>query len=236
MPQPNATLENLERLMREAPGCPICHFGCESGRHYIDGVMYESVNDYGLRQKLTRSMGFCAFHSQEMLTISGAKLGAAIIEQAILREALRRTDKLANGRNVFLPSLSSKTHPNASLIPTSDACPACQREREAETRALAELLQHWDDYWQRLLLQAGGLCMAHFSQATTLTSDKTLIRKLKNSHRPIWEALDAHLSEFIRKQDYRFRDEPIPPEEAIASRRAIAILTGEPRKHGGCGD
>ena len=52
MPQPNATLETLQRLMQHTPGCPICRFGYESGHRYIDSVMYESVNDYGLRRQL----------------------------------------------------------------------------------------------------------------------------------------------------------------------------------------
>lgn len=234
MPHPNATLEDLERLMREAPGCPICHLGCKSGLQYIDGVMYESVNDYGLRQQLTQSLGFCAFHSQEMLTIAGAKLGAAIIEQSMLREALRRSQKLANGRNGFLSSFSPKNI-DPPLAPSSETCPACQHERETEIRALEELLQHWDAHWLKLLVHAGGFCAPHFAQAIALSPDKTLIQTLKASHKRIWEALDVHLSEFIRKQDYRFRDEPILPEEAVASRRAIAIITGEPRNHGGCG-
>ena len=233
---PNLTLEDLDRLMHHTPGCPICHYGCESGRRYIDGVMYESVNDYGLRQKLTRTMGFCAFHSQEMLTIPGAKLGAAIIEQAMLKEALSRLSKPANGRGTFFSSFSSKNQSNPFHVPSSDACPACQHEREAETRALEELLQQWDAHWLALLTQAGGLCLPHLGQAIALTSDKTLTQTLKTSHQRIWDELDAHLSEFIRKQDYRFRDEPILPAEATASRRAMAILTGEPRQHGSCGE
>jgi hypothetical protein len=48
-------------------------------------------------------------------------------------------------------------------------------------------------------------------------------------HESLWQEIIAQLDEFIRKQDYRFRDEVIGEEEAVASRRTIAILTGEPR-------
>ena len=231
----NLTLEDLERLMQHTPGCPICHYGCESGRRYIDGVMYESVNDYGLRQKLTQTMGFCAFHSQEMLTIPGAKLGASIIEQAMLKEALSRLSKPANGRGFLLSSFSSKNQTNPFRISSSSTCPACNHEQEAETRALEELLQHWDAHWLALLARAGGFCLPHLGQALAMISDKALSQTLKTSHQRIWEALDSDLSEFIRKQDYRFREEAILPAEAMASRRAMAILTGEPRQHGACG-
>jgi len=50
-----------------------------------------------------------------------------------------------------------------------------------------------------------------------------------NAQRRIWERLLAQLSEFIRKNDYRFRDEPVG-EEGDAWLRAIAALAGAQRE------
>ena len=227
MTQPNATLEDLERILHEQEGCPICHYGREAGRKYLDGVMYESVNDFGLRQRLVENMGFCAFHSQEILTFPGAKLGAAIIEQAMLKEALRRIDGASPARSSLFSRGNKGAH--VSLVPDRSTCPACLHEQGAEQRAIEELLAHWDDIWAGLLEKAGGMCFNHLMQALRL-APKSTGQTLKNMHEHLWQEIIAQLDEFIRKQDYRFRDEEISEEEGSASRRTIAILTGEPKR------
>jgi len=226
MTQPNATLEDLERILHEQEGCPICHYGREAGRKYLDGVMYESVNDFGLRQRLVKNMGFCAFHSQEILTFPGAKLGAAIIEQAMLKEALRRMEDVSPARG----SIFSRGNKNGSgsSVPDRNNCPACLHEQAAEQRAIEELLTHWDETWAGLLENAGGMCFNHLTLTLRL-APKSTAKTLKAMHKDLWQTLIAQLDEFIRKQDYRFRDESISEEEGVASRRTIAILTGEPK-------
>ncbi len=226
MSQPNATLEDLTAILQTKEGCPICHYGRMSGRRYLDGVMYESVNDFGLRQKLVDNMGFCAFHSQEMLTFPGAKLGAAIIEQAMLKEAVRRMEETAQTRS----GLFSRGSKNAFefAAPDRNTCPACLHEQGSEKRAIEELIAHWDNSWATHLEKSGGLCFNHLTQALKL-APKDVARTMKAVHKRLWQEMIAQLDEFIRKQDYRFRDEIISQEEAIASRRTIAILTGEPR-------
>ncbi len=225
MSQPNATLEDLEAILHQREGCPICHYGRMSGRKYLDGVMYESVNDFGLRQRLVSNMGFCAFHSQEILTFPGTKLGAAIIEQAMLKEALRRMDATSPGRNSFF-SRGAK-NPPAAAAPDVGSCPACLHERASEQRAIEDLLAHWDASWEELLKKSGGMCFNHLVQALKL-APKPIGKKLKQMHAELWREIISQLDEFIRKQDYRFRNEAISEDEAIASRRTIAILTGEP--------
>ncbi len=226
MSQPNATLEDLSIILHEKQGCPICHYGRQAGRKYLDGVMYESVNDFGLRERLVQNMGFCAFHSQEMLTFPGAKLGTAIIEQAMLKEALRRIKATSSGRNSFF-SRGSKSE-SFHAAPDRNTCPACLHEQASERRAIEELLAYWNDDWAGLLEKSGGMCFNHLALALHL-APKATAKSLKQMHERRWREIIAQLDEFIRKQDYRFRHEPISEEEAIASRRSIDILTGEPR-------
>ena len=226
MTQPNATLEDLHTILTGQEGCPICQYGRLAGRKYLDGVMYESVNDYGLRERLVKNMGFCAFHSQEILTFPGAKLGAAIIEQAMLKEALRRMQGVSGGRSSLF-SRGSKSS-DTSTLPDRQSCPACLHEQQAEKRAIEELLSHWDDDWLRLLENSGGMCFNHLMQTLRL-APKPIGKTLRTLHERLWQDIIGQLDEFIRKQDYRFRDEFISEEEGIASRRTIAILTGEPK-------
>ena len=226
MPQPNNLLETLETILHQQTGCPICHYGRQAGRNYLDGILYESVNDYGLRQRLAENLGFCDFHSREMLTFAGAKLGAAIIEQAMLKEALRQMEQLSGSRRPRF-SRSKKQGPGLKL-PDKDACMVCQFEQAHERMAIEDLLKHWDASWARLLQDAGGLCLQHLGQSL-LRAPGPVQKELKQMHKTLWQTHIAHLDEFIRKQDYRFRDEIISEQEGLASRRTIAILTGEPR-------
>lgn len=224
MSQPTATLEDLASLLQTESGCAICHYSRQAGRKYLDGVMYESVNDFGLRQQLARTLGFCEFHSRELLTFPGAKLGAAIIEQAMLQEALRRLNTLKPQRRSMFSLVRKGALPLKP--PDSAHCPACLYEEAAAQRAIEELLQHWDARWEYLLSNAGGLCFNHLNAALAIASP-TMARRLQQMHQRLWQIVIAQLDEFIRKQDYRFRDEIIDDEEGLASRRAIAILTGE---------
>ena len=70
-----------------------------------------------------------------------------------------------------------------------------------------------------------GLCLPHFRQALARVRDERVFEALINVQRVVWERLVSHLSEFIRKSDYRFQDESWG-EERDAWLRAIAALTG----------
>lgn len=218
----SSTLEDLKRLMARGPGCPVCRYEQQAGVHFLDGLLYESVNDFGLRQQLTRSLGFCAYHSWASLAIPGTRLGTAIIEQAMLKEALRRLHDQSPGRRSLLGKRAS--------LPSEDrACPVCVHEQQAATRAIEELVKAWDETWARALESAGGLCYNHLRQAIHLAPDPVTARALKDVHAHLWQQMVDYLDEFIRKHDYRFREETILDEESEALRQAIRILTGEPR-------
>ena len=68
----------------------MCRAAAQSGRRYLDSLLFESVTDPDIRARLEASLGFCAFHHRLMLTFPGERLGVAIIEQALLKEALQR--------------------------------------------------------------------------------------------------------------------------------------------------
>jgi hypothetical protein len=68
----------------------------------------------------------------------------------------------------------------------------------------------------------GPLCVPHLQQALTFQGPAVLA-----TTRAIWGALDQHLAEYIRKEDYRFRREPRGAEQG-APRWAVALLSGAP--------
>ena len=202
-------------------GCPVCRFAHASGQRYLEGIIYDSVNDVGLRQELERGLGFCGRHSRAMLDIAGARLGAAILEQAMLREALRRLEHRSFARRGLI-----NRRAEAAPMP-GDRCPVCAQEQAAARRALEDLLAHWHDDWAEALENSGGLCYNHLHQALALASDPAVRDQLKGIHQRLWRQLVDQLDAFIRKHDYRFRGEAILDEESRAIVRAMAALTGE---------
>jgi hypothetical protein len=74
---------------------------------------------------------------------------------------------------------------------------------------------------------AGGLCLPHLEQALRSRQQATTRTLLLQLHQTLWEQLVGHLSEFIRKQDHRFRREPVTDDERSAIERSIAVLTGK---------
>ncbi len=70
-----------------------------------------------------------------------------------------------------------------------------------------------------------GLCLPHFRQALALVRKEATFGTLVCAQRAIWERLVGHLSESIRKSDYRHLDE-VWGEEAGAWIRAVTALVG----------
>jgi hypothetical protein len=42
------------------PGCPLCRLSEQVINRYLDAILYESVNDPGIREQFHRSLGYCS--------------------------------------------------------------------------------------------------------------------------------------------------------------------------------
>lgn len=213
--------------MLQQPGCPICHAGNRAGRSRIDALLYDSVTDKDSREQLAASLGFCRSHSQQLLTFPGERLGATIIEWAVLREAQRRLQRSASST---APSLRQRLRGQATGQPPltpAGPCPVCTHQAEIEARALRELLENLVGDLEAPLRVAGGLCWPHLELAMATARSPQQQAALASLHNAAWQELIDLMSEFIRKRDYRFSGEAISDEESAALERAIRVLTGE---------
>lgn len=234
MRKQSATYQQLQAAL-QSPGCPVCRLGQEAGRAYLDSLLWESVNDPRIQRSIAGGGGFCGRHSRELLTFPGARLGAAILERAVLRQALQTLDAPAPGkpqaaglRERFIGSLGGRQNPaTGQPEPLAVPCPACAQQDEAERRALDVLLHHLAGELDQALVQAGGLCIPHLQQAMQMTNSQSTINALREVQRQAWAGLVADLDEFIRKNDHRFRKEPMSEEQRMAVERAVAVTTGE---------
>ena len=225
------------------PGCAVCRLKADSANQFLDTLLWEHVNDPGTRRDIRRARGFCREHAWGLVR-PGASLGVALIMRDVLQSALKL---MASASFQALPFLSlQRLHEAlASKQPTSATadlvarlgpqamCPACKQAKIMERIYLDTLLDALlgEDGLLAAYESSDGLCLPHFRQALTQVRSEAVFEALINAQRAIWERLATDLSEFIRKNAYRFRDEPLG-EEGDAWLRAVAALAGSRPERG----
>jgi Family of unknown function (DUF6062) len=205
---PSADL--LHALAR--PGCAVCHLTQRAVGRFLRSVAYEQVNDVELRAELRSAGGFCRAHAQRWLGMPGNVLGTAIIYRDVITAALGSLDAAAE-RGGLRGRLRGRA--------PQSVCVACRAETEAQDRSIDALLEAVDD---PALPGSEGLCLPHTRRAVERGGARAepLVR-LARQHA---QQIVADLDEVIRKEDYRFKDEPRTDAERTAPRRAVAWTTG----------
>jgi hypothetical protein len=207
------------KLACQKPGCPICALIQRAGTRYIEGIFTESLLDPIIRQNLVDSYGFCSEHAWQSIDLKlSDALGQAILYQDLVKDIMDMLQE--NGEN-----------PGAQLASTLTpvkTCPACSIEqvtlkRLIDSMTIALRNQDFVDVYN----QSGGLCIPHLKQ---------LLPKLEKKQQAVilshqldcMERLKIELAEFIRKSDYRFRDE-IMGKEGDSYKRAADMICGKHR-------
>jgi hypothetical protein len=211
-------------------GCPVCRLVHRTTDRYLDSLLYESVLDPTLREKLKRSHGFCSEHVEMLRNHPGRSLGIALIYETLLR---RVTDVMEEG-NLEAGSLRDRirgagSHGRAlaGRLAPDLPCPACEIKHEA-TRNNLELLIAFldDDKLYEAYAEGEGLCLPHLAWAVSLVSEEETLQRLLLPQISRYRLLLADLAEYIRKSDHRFRHETLGPEGDVWLRVMNAITGG----------
>ena len=207
-------------------GCPICALTARALERFFGGLVYERVNDRGLREAIRRAYGLCATHGV-MLREARSALGIAIIQRDVLRAAAAAIAAPTRTGRGWRESLLGR-QADGPLAP-GGPCVACQLADETADLWSGVLAQHYAEL--RPDLQAsGGLCLGHLRVAFA-TAPAEVAGALREDQLAIWARLEAELDEFIRKHDHQFADEPVGAERD-AWARATALLAGDQRAAG----
>jgi hypothetical protein len=211
-------------------GCAICALTVRSLERFFAGLVYERVNDVGLRETIRRSFGLCAAHAG-MLREARSALGIAIIQRDVLRAASAAVargaapGRAAQGwRERLLGGLSS----GDPLAPDAP-CVGCRLADEMVDNWLGVLGQHYAELRPRFQ-SSPGLCLIHL-RAALAGVPAEVASMLRDDQRAIWGRLEAELDEFIRKHDHQFAGEAMGPERD-AWARATDLLAGDARAVG----
>jgi len=215
MPDAQTTYEL--RLACDQPGCPVCTLVRRAGARYVESIFNESMLDPDVRRKLAESLGFCYDHTWRSIDLKlSDALGHAILYQDLVE-------------NVLQTITGNERNPGGQLADALDpgvACPACRIEQAAQERALSSLaagLRETD--FVSDFRHSSGLCLPHLRQLLPSLDQKRQMLVLDHQRQEL-ESLKGELAEFIRKNDYRFRDEVIG-KEGDSYRRAAEMLKGK---------
>jgi hypothetical protein len=218
----------------------VCRLKAEAADEYLDSLIWESVNDPGIRRRVRKARGFCYEHAWR-LEPHRESVGVTIIMHDVLNSMLKVTE---DAQFQKLPVLSlrrtkkaldpkrpaAETAKVVAELSPQTPCPVCVEAEEMEGIYLDTLIENLVDEEDLLAAfqSSDGLCLPHFRRSLTRLHDEAVFEALMAAQRAIWERLVGHLSEIIRKADYRFKDEA-RGEEVGASVRAIAAIAGARR-------
>jgi hypothetical protein len=213
------------------PGCALCRLATRSVREYFSALGYEQVNDVELRDALRAADGYCRRHAWLFLEQGGNRLGVAIIYRDLVQHARERL----GGRGLGLASgvgrrlgrlLGGERGDQRYSARPGAGCAACRVEAEAEARYRGTLLAHLGEAELRQRFAASsGLCQPHLARALAAGGSGSDRSWLEADAARRLDGLVAELDEYIRKHDYRFRQEGFGAEED-SPQRAVERIVG----------
>lgn len=216
------------------PDCPICSLREKAVSGYLNTLLYEEVNDIGVRAQIRRAKGFCKQHSWQLRAM-GDPLAHAIIYRDLASEMLKAlreppAEHVKPGGWPFLRGAKGPRRVAESLKRRAE-CPVCKRAHETEARYLSSLLNYLgsDREMREAYGKSDGLCLPHLIEALEEASGiaaETLIAK----ERALLEALLKELEQLCQKFDYRFSSEPWAGEQDAwirAVKHWVGLLNAE---------
>ncbi len=233
---------DIQRALGE-PGCAFCRLMAQSADRYLDTVLWEMVTDPDARSEINLARGYCRQHGWLLVRV-GAALGVAIISHGVLDTLLRELSSFPqeNAPEELLQSWlrglerrrpSRLTEKLVAALSPQTPCPVCVQQQALERQLAETLLAHLDEPGglAGIYRESDGLCLEHFRLMLTFARKAPAAGMLVSAQRSVWERLHAELGEFIRKKDFRFKDELFGSEKD-AWRRALEAISGPPPRSG----
>lgn len=200
----------------EGEGCSLCVLESKEVNRYLGGLLYEHVNERGIRKNLVESRGFCPRHGHLLAAMSDGT-GVAILYKDQLQLF-----------SSFLESLKSES-PRKSLplewtVPGK--CPACVYQDNTRNRFMKNFLEVISlPEGMDAFSGSKGLCVPHFLLVLSNPGKEEALRELIPAVREKFSHLIDEVKEFIRRQDFRYGNDDFG-KERDAWRRALEMMVG----------
>ena len=211
-------------------GCSVCRLVHHTTDRYLDSLLYESVLDPELREKLKRSHGFCSEHVEMLRNKPGRSLGTALIYETLLRrvvEVMEEGRLEAGSLRDRIRGAGSHGRGLGGRLSPDLPCPACLIKERATQDNLELLIAFMDDEkLYEAYIEGEGLCLPHLAWAVGLVSDEVILQRLLQPQIARYRLLLDDLAEYIRKSDHRFKHEKLGPEGDVWLRVMNAVTGG----------
>lgn len=232
-------IANLKEAMRRS-GCPVCRMGHQAAASGIESFLWENVNEQDVRQPIIDALGFCPRHTRLLVAAemrnTGPVLGVNIIYEHLGRlvsNDLRRLalpEQPAGGIEGLLKRLAQSP---AQVLPPRGSCPACALVAQSDLAALEtlfELLSESDPDLSAAYAASDGLCLNHLRAGLEQYAARypRAARYITEESSARLERLSAEMREFIRKNNWEYREEKLTESESLAWRRMLTFFTGLP--------
>jgi Family of unknown function (DUF6062) len=214
-------------------GCLLCRALLEAERRSLFTFLYEGMSAPHVREKFLNGGGFCPRHFWWVMHAGQNRWGVGRVEVADLcrqlvpqaaAEIAEAGESLPRSGVLSFARAKKKKQRSSTLFPGA-ACIFCREGLEREQR-LVELLEKLLDQEEfARALSAHALCFRHARLALTAWKQPGKRQRLSEILRIRCDQLVTDLSEYLRKQDYRFRDEPFGREADVVD-RAVEFLAG----------
>jgi hypothetical protein len=218
-PQKHMGYFDVLEAFQKARVCALCELEDRDIRRYLDNLLYENVNDVGVRGDLARSRGYCRRHAHMLLGFADG-LGTAIL----YRDQVMLLLDFLKGQRGLPAKLYRRNLPKAWNHDA--ACPACAIQAQGRQGYMSTLLEWLEEPEMQAAFDASpGLCVPHMLLVLHQVRGEARRDHLLKVQQSKFEILAHELAEFTRKQDYRFRDEPAGAEKD-SWQRAVCMMVG----------
>lgn len=204
------------------PGCPLCRHRERAVERYIEGFMYESVNDVAFRRSLDDARGFCRPHTHAVLSggrrLSGGMLGSAILFGAIMRvrerelRAVHDAGSLSRGRRAQ----------EAVRAPT---CLVCTEAAAVDAAGINSILRLATEPEWATAIGDADLCLEHLSSLMTAPGRPPAWTDVEDRQMARIRALREVVEDFAHNSSHD-RQHLTTPEQVAAPGQAAGFLGG----------
>ena len=210
--------ELLEDFKKD--GCPICRLNFSNIDSYFSSILYECVNDPGVRKNLRNSFGYCRGHSIQFIDFvenSYNRFGASIIIADIAAEIIKELGKLSKLSLKELKKIPGAKH----------KCPACSYQESHEHIYYFEIINNLEneDFFNKLL-KSDGLCMDHLHGLIKIIKDPIKRFKIIENQKLKLSKLIKDMDAFVKKHSGQ-NSQKITSDEADAFKKAIRHIVGD---------
>ena len=214
-------------------GCPVCLLLTRYDTRSLDSLLYEFVNDVGVRYEIRQTLGFCNYHAWVLhqvatdltsgkLSVGGGQMGIGIIYLDLVETLIERLKALSSSvskRHAKAPATVSKR--------TGSLCSMCNARAQFELWYLESILRNIaiKDFVEKYAA-CDGLCAIHLLRVLKLSGFDANKRVIATAEIKRLEELSVDLHEFLRKHDYRYAGEGFG-KEGDSWLRAVRKISGE---------